>query len=205
MVQLNGQCLLAVNPTSAYHITGHLNNIPVNFMLDTGAPVSLIRKDVFDQVQGELVPWAGGGLVGVEGTPLDIHGMATVEIGLRGKLLPSEVVIASSLKAEAILGVDFLEQNGCVINAAKRILHLHGLAIPVTTKPSPEVVQASVLLQETLRIPALSEVEVMVSTSQLLEDGTWLLEGMSDKNLPFLIARTLGNPVVGGGASCMLA
>ena len=125
-------------------------------MLDTGAPVSLIRKDVFDQVQGELVPWAGGGLVGVEGTPL-------------GKLLPSEVVVASSLKAEAILGVDFLEQNGCVINAAKRILHLHGLAIPVTTKPSPEVVQLSVLLQETLRIPALSEVEVMVNTSQLLE------------------------------------
>lgn len=103
MVQLNGQCLLAVNPTSAYHITGHLNNIPVNFMLDTGAPVSLIRKDVFDQVRGELIPWAGGGLVGVEGTPLEIHGMATVEIGLRGKLLPSEMVVASSLKAEAML------------------------------------------------------------------------------------------------------
>ena len=205
MVQLNGQCLLAVNPTSAYHVTGHLNNIPVTFMLDTGAPVSLIRKDVFNQAQGELVPWAGGGLVGVEGTPLDIHGMATVEIGLRGKLLTSEVVVASAIKAEAILGMDFLEQNGCVINAAKRTLHLHGLAIPVTTRPSPEVVQASVILQETLRIPALSEVEVMVETSQPLEDGTWLLEGMSDKNLPFLIARTLGNPVVGGGASCMLA
>jgi hypothetical protein len=114
------------------------------------------------------------------------------------------VVVASSLKAEAILGVDFLEQNSCVINAAKRILHLHGLAIPETTKPSPEVVQASVLLQETLQIPALSEVEVMINTSHPLEDGTWLLEGMSDKNSPFLTARTLGNPVVGGGASCML-
>ena len=112
------------------------------------------------------------------------------------------MVVASSLKAEA---VDFLERNGCVINAAKRVLHLHGLAIPVQTIPSPEVVQASVLLQETLQIPALSEVEVMVNTSQPLGDGTWLLEGMSDKNSPFLVARTLGNPVVGGGASCMLA
>ena len=147
---------------------------------------------MFDQARGELVPWAGVGLVGVERTPLDIHGMATVEIGLRGKLLPSEVVVASSLKAEAILGVDFLERNGCVIHAAKRVLHLHGFAIPVQTIPSPEVVQASVLLQETLQIPALSEVEVMVNTSQLLGDGTWLLEGMSDKNSPFLVARTLG-------------
>ena len=134
-----------------------------------------------------------------------IHGVATVEIGLLGKVLPSEVVVASSLKAQAILGVDFLKRNGCVINAAKRILHLHGLAIPVQTVPSPDVVQASVLLQETLRITALSEVEVMVNTSQPLKDGTWLLEGMSNKELPCLVARTLGNLVVGGGATCMLA
>ena len=122
MVQLNGQCLLAVNPTSAYHVTGHLNNIPVNFMLDTGAPVSLIRKDVFDQAQGELVPWAGGGLVGVEGTPLHITGMATVEIGLWGRLLSSEVVVASAIKAKAILGVDFLEQKTAVLSMLLREL-----------------------------------------------------------------------------------
>ena len=73
-------------------------------MLDTGAPVSLVRKDVFDQAQVELVPWAGGGLVGVEGTPLVIHGIAAVEIGLLGKLLPTEVIVARSLKAQAILG-----------------------------------------------------------------------------------------------------
>ena len=125
--------------------------------------------------------------------------MATVEMGLLGKVLPSEVVVASSLKAQAILGVDFLERNRCVINTPKRILHLHGLAIPVQTMPSPDVVQASVLLQGTLRIPALSGMEVMVDTSQPLKDGTWLLEGMSDKELPFLVARTMGNPVVGGG------
>ena len=101
--------------------------------------------------------------------------------------------------------MDFLERNGCVINAAKRILHLHGLAIPVQTMPSPDVVQASVLLQETLWILALSEVEVMVNTSQPLRDGTWLLECMSDEELPFLVARTLGNPVIGRGATCMLA
>ena len=72
MVQLNGQCLLVVNPTSAYHVAGYLNKVQVNFMLDTGAPVSLVRKDVFDQTRGELIPWAGGGLVGVEGTSLEI-------------------------------------------------------------------------------------------------------------------------------------
>ena len=204
-VQLNGQCLLAVNPTSAYHVAGYLSNMPVCFMLDTGAPVSLVRKDIFDQVKGELVPWAGGGLVGVEGTPLDIHGMATVEIVLLGKLLRAEVIVASSLKAQAILGVDFLERNGCVINAAKRTLHLHGLAIPLQTNPSLEVVQASVLLQETLRIPGLSEVEVMVNSSHPLKDGTWLLEGMQEKDLPCLVARSLVTPVVGGDATCVLA
>ena len=45
----------------------------------------------------------------------------------------------------------------------------------------------------------------MVDTSQPLEDGTWLLEGMSDNNLPCLVARTLGNPVFGGRATCMVA
>ena len=42
---------------------------PVEFMLDTGAAVSLVRKDVWDRLGGAsrfgLSPWRGRHLVGV--------------------------------------------------------------------------------------------------------------------------------------------
>ena len=79
--------LLAVNPVCAYHVVGSIRGVDVCFMLDTGAAVSLLRKDVWDNVGSEhrLSPWTGPRLVGVEGTPLEVHGVATLEISLVGK------------------------------------------------------------------------------------------------------------------------
>eukprot|EP00731_Ephydatia_muelleri_P004805 Em0002g981a len=61
-----------LNSSSAYKIPAFNNNIRVSFLLDTGAAVSLIRKDVWEQVntkkkRQQLSP-TGHCLVGVDGT-----------------------------------------------------------------------------------------------------------------------------------------
>ena len=42
--------VLPINSSSAYKIPAFINNIRVSFLLDTGAAVSLIRKDVWERL-----------------------------------------------------------------------------------------------------------------------------------------------------------
>jgi len=42
--------LLAVNPVHAYHVTGITNGIHIQFMLDMGTAVSILRADIWDKI-----------------------------------------------------------------------------------------------------------------------------------------------------------
>ena len=132
MFQNQGQCtasLLAVNPVCAYHVVGSIYGVQVCFMLDTGVAVSLLPKDVWDKTgRGhQLTPWTGPRLVGVEGTPLEVHGAATMEITLAAKSFQVDFVVVAVLRTQSILGLDFMENNHCIVNAGQKTLHLRAL------------------------------------------------------------------------------
>ena len=62
--------LFAVNPHAAFHINGVVNSYTVDFMLDTGAAVSLMDTNTWNTIKGtsSLTPWQSPGLIGVGGT-----------------------------------------------------------------------------------------------------------------------------------------
>ena len=171
-------------------------------MLDTGAAVSLLRKDVWDNVGSEhqLSPWTGPRLVGVEGTTLEVHGVATLEISLVGKPFLVDFVVVAVLRTQSILGLDFMEINQCVVNAGQKTLHLKALGVPMQTAPSALcITQSSVALQESIRVPAFSEMEVMAESREVLAEGIWPLEKLQERDLPVLVAGAVVMPVRGGG------
>ena len=68
--------LLTVNPAVAYHIKGLVDLYPVDFMLDTGAAVSLLNAELWDRVKGscsELIELHKPELVGVGGAPIRVR------------------------------------------------------------------------------------------------------------------------------------
>ena len=80
---------LAVNSGVSYRIRGVIGAVGVDFVIDTGAAVSLVRRDVWEQiVKGDctlvLEQWAGRRLVGVNGAPLSVSGCKKVDIFLNG-------------------------------------------------------------------------------------------------------------------------
>ena len=82
---------------------------------------------------------------------------------------------------EAILGLDFLEQNSYTINTEQKVLHLCGKALPLqgavhAGMPAnvPQVTSAS--LSELLRIPPFSEIEAVAEVAKL-EHTKWNFVG----------------------------
>ena len=146
------------------------------FMLDEGTAVSLHRKDVWNNVGGEqqLSPRTGPRLVGVEGTPLEVHGVATLEVFMAGKSFVVDFVVVAILRAQSILGLNVLESHQCVVNTGQKTLHLKDRAVPMQT--ATNCAQSSVALQESIHVPAFSEGEVMAESREVLVDGVWLCE-----------------------------
>ena len=59
---------LAVNFTASYFVTVSVDDIPLQLMVDSGAAVSLLRKDQWVRLVGPMAKmeqWNGGKLVGV--------------------------------------------------------------------------------------------------------------------------------------------
>ena len=62
----------------------------VEFMIDTGAAVSLIHEDIWEKVtenKPTLTAWTGCRLVGAEGSPIEIKGIATLTFLIAGQLV----------------------------------------------------------------------------------------------------------------------
>ena len=60
---------LAVNPTISYYITVQVHDLSYQLMVDTGAAVSLLRREQWSRLGGaekhKMEQWDGGRLVGV--------------------------------------------------------------------------------------------------------------------------------------------
>ena len=196
--------ILHVNPTSAYSLSGMVFHHPTSFILDTGAAVTLLRKDTWDHARpraAELETWKEPKLISVDGSPLHIHGHAEVKINLSDMEFSHHVVIAEDLSSEAILGLDFLEAQGCTINTRHRtvtfedageILELNCAKTTQKNNSSP------VSLIETIRIPAWSELEVMAQVENKNLHQEMMLEPTNMDRIPVRVARGLVLPTTEG-------
>ena len=108
-----------VTPTGGYRVDGKINWIPISFLLDTGAAVTLIWEDVWSRInsggQVRLEPWSEQRLV---------FGQAEVELDLGRCVFQMTVVVVSPLTTEAILGLDLKKRNKVIIDLAEEQLRL---------------------------------------------------------------------------------
>ena len=178
-----------VSPVGGYHLDGAVVGVKVSFLVDTGAAVTLLRKDTWDGVCGvsatpDLSPCLALRLVGVEGTALHTHGSAAIELDLCGRIL-TVVVVVSLLTSAGILGLDFLRRQEAFIDLSTERVRLRGcdVTFPLHTKYSsfPVVRRVAVRAARNLEMPARTEREVMACLDTPdIEGGTWIVEDSSE-------------------------
>ena len=61
-------------------------------------------------------------LCGVNGNKLSISGYSQIPISVKGKQFNGKFVVTDNIKVDAILGLDFLNENRCTIDCGKRLI-----------------------------------------------------------------------------------
>ena len=90
----------------------------MSFLVDTGAGVSLLNKEVWDklrQAEDMLKPVVTQRIVGVDGIPIRIEGSVSVPVTIRKTTFNHEFIVANEITAEAILGLDFWKPKSVLI------------------------------------------------------------------------------------------
>jgi len=192
--QENNLQAIAINNVSSYTLLCTVNNLPVSFLIDTGAGVCLLKSEVWERVKSvanKLEPIIAHRIVGVDGIPIKIQGSATVQLTIAGVEFRHRFIVADQITADAILGIDFLEANKCVLNLAKGELSIGEKRVSLSSHSNIETVGcAKVTLTATVTVPAGSEMEIMGHVHSAIQ-GTWLVEGDETNTLPACVARAL--------------
>ena len=139
----------------SYRLRGVILSVPVDFLLDTGAAVSLIREDVWSRISklqdahvSQLQEWMGKRLVGVNGSALSVKGFGKFLVFLGDRKAPTEVtlIVTSDLTVlEAILGLNFVDKHKCLIDCNMKALTFPHDSSSVQSQCSPSDAAASLL------------------------------------------------------------
>ena len=166
-------------------------NVPVSFLIDTGAGVSLLQGNIWDKIRSDdhkLTTVTLQRLVGVDGMPIRVRGSILIQFSIGSMEFNHEFVVADHITAEAIFGLDFLEANKCVLDLSKQEMTIRNEVLELKPSPANAIVQqqcATVTVMNTIVVPPSSEMEVMAHVNtqgngpdylRVLNVLSWLLE-----------------------------
>ena len=166
------------------------------FLVDTGAAVTLMRKDTWDQVtQGQKVdlePNREQQLVSVDSMLLPAYRHASMDLLLNGNKYEASIVVVSPLITEAILGLDIMRKRKVTIDLGKAEINIGREDPIIIHQPNqyPHVL-GSVFLMDSVKLPPLPEVVVLAYFYELIQGGTYIIEEKPGKSLACSVACAL--------------
>ena len=193
----------SIGSKKGFVLNGQINGVTVSILVDTGAAATVLSKEVWDRVNttgAELDPvGAGVGLVGVQGSPLHLHGSTQQQLQLQGESFPVKMIVADALMSDVILGRDFLKVHGCIVELSETrdVLHFKERGMMVTLSDStdkPEISCINVVLENTLQVPPHSEIETMGRVPPNASNEIWMVESSKQERNACMVARAVVKP-----------
>ena len=113
-------------------VSGKINGLPVDFMLDTGAAVTAVSKEVFDQAFPEAnLQESNVQLVLASGEPLKVIGKTEMILDLGHLQVTFPVTVIDNFRFQCLLGNDFLAKHGLRIQYdTKTVVFSDGKCVP---------------------------------------------------------------------------
>ena len=193
-------CKFSVCSVSELHVSGSIDGVTVKFLVDTGAAMTVITKDIWDLISQKhgtkALEATHRTLVGVQGKPLDVRGTAEFTADLSGEEFSTQAIVVDTLSSGAILGRDFLHKNECVIDMGENALRFkrRGVTLLLNSELGCQLARVDLVLDQPLHVPGASEIETMVKIPTAVKNGTWMVERTSDERNASVTARAVVSP-----------
>ena len=111
-------------------VSAQLNGQSIKALVDTGAAISVIDKEVLQEVYKEQLLQLQTDNVGdvktVSGELLPVLGMFTTALDIANGSYSCTFLVVQDLPYDALLGRDFLRENGAIINLKESTLQMDG-------------------------------------------------------------------------------
>ena len=111
-------------------VGAQLNGQSIKALVDTGAAISVIDEEVLQEVYREQLLQLQtdnlGDVKTVSGEALPVLGMFTNALDIANGSFSCTFIVVQDLPYDALLGRDFLRENGAIINLKESILQLDG-------------------------------------------------------------------------------
>ncbi|GFS77432.1 retrovirus-related Pol polyprotein from transposon 412 [Trichonephila clavipes] len=172
-------------------IMGHVNELPCNMIIDTGANVSIIRNDLAQKLKEKLI-WTPPRVVlqTVTGEKIDIHGKLKVKIQF-GDTTYQHAVYVADIADPFILGLDFLKEHGFTLDFNKNELRsIHEEVTIFKIEHRTESIR-QVTANENITIPPRTEIIVPGYIGNDVSFNSGLIGSAENKANGLLIASTL--------------
>ena len=115
------------------YLSGCMNGSGVNFVVDSGSTVTVISTKVHDKISESRKPALKGvheRFILADGGSMRVRGRCDASLTLSDIEVDHEVVVAD-IKAEGLLGSDFMMQHNCVLDFQKGVLEVDGEVVRV--------------------------------------------------------------------------
>ena len=179
-------------------INGCVNNCGINFVIDSGATITLVASRVFERIPESNRPRLEKIKFDIrmaDGGSMKVKGKCVLDLTI-GHIEVQHKVIIADIEPEGLLGSDFLVKHNCVLSFKKNTLEIEGESVPYREHVSSATV-CRVKVSDTVTIPAGGEA---VIAGKLIRRGKHTVCGIIEPSSQFvskngiLVGKSLVDP-----------
>ena len=108
--------------SATLYVNGKINNHQTDFLLDSGAAISVICQTILPT--DTEIRSSAAAAVGATGTPLVVKGHVTLSVSMGHLTVMHEFTVVQNLSVSCLLGTDFLRRYNVIVDCGNCLLHL---------------------------------------------------------------------------------
>ncbi|XP_063448081.1 uncharacterized protein LOC134727630 [Mytilus trossulus] len=128
-----GAVVVSASENVGMFVELNIQGVPVKFVVDTGATLTLVSKRVYDSIPDLCRPHLSetrSQIKSVSDKYLSLKGKGSFTLDFGKEKFISEAVV-TDLQVDGILGLDFMKKNKCLIDLSANVLHIDNVKVPL--------------------------------------------------------------------------
>ena len=181
---------LSLATDAALSVSGRIEQRETKMLVDTGSAVTIVREDAWREAVGGALQRPLGPatypVVAANGEQLDLCGESEVTLRVGGIQANYSVLVARNITQECLLGSDFLQKFGCIIDLQSHSLSAGGKEIPLLLNGSPQAISCHVSCLATTVVPGGHRLLLPVQLPRSHDPGPAYSTGLLEPRLEFM-------------------